>query len=74
MNDSNDIIVYKNKVQEQRMFQLLIAVDDSFEAAKTELLKKEPFSPPGVAYTAIRWKEARMAILKGVSSEHADSS
>lgn len=74
MKDPVDISVYNNKIQEQRLYQLLMAVDDMFKVIKRELLKKEPLPLHEVAYAAIRREEGRMDILKGNPSEYIDSS
>lgn len=69
MRDPADIAVYDNKIQEQRLYQLLMATDERFEAIKRDILKKDPLSSPEAAYAAIRREEAHMHIIRGVPSE-----
>lgn len=64
MRDPEDITIYNTKVQEQRLFQLLMAVDDRFDNIRREILKKEPLPTVEAAYSTIRREEARINILK----------
>ncbi|KAJ0622886.1 hypothetical protein HanIR_Chr01g0025661 [Helianthus annuus] len=69
MKDSEDIQIYNKKTQEQRLYQLLIAIDDKFELVKRDILKKDPLPSVETAYATIRREVARLNILKSTSSD-----
>ncbi|KAJ0601663.1 hypothetical protein HanIR_Chr03g0131301 [Helianthus annuus] len=73
MKDPEDIQVYNNKIQEQRLYQLLTAIDEKFELIKRDILKKEPLPSVESAYATIQREAARSQILKGVAHD-SDSS
>lgn len=54
MDCPKDIAIYTQKVQEQRLYQLLLAVDDSFADTKKELLKQVPRPTVEIAYNELR--------------------
>ncbi|XP_076917379.1 uncharacterized protein LOC143577429 [Bidens hawaiensis] len=64
MKDPEDIQVYNKKTQEQRLYQLLMAVDDKLEPIERDILKKEPLPSVEAAYATIRREVARVTILK----------
>lgn len=74
IRDSKDITLYNDTIQAQRLYQLLMAIDDKFEAVRRDLLKKDPLPSPEMAYSATRREEARMGILKGGPSETIEGS
>ncbi|XP_076933928.1 uncharacterized protein LOC143599999 [Bidens hawaiensis] len=70
MKDPEDIQVYNKKTQEQRLYQLLMAVDDKLEPIKRDILKKEPLPSVEAAYATIRREVARVTILKSGPSDN----
>ncbi|XP_076919272.1 uncharacterized protein LOC143580006 [Bidens hawaiensis] len=63
MKDPEDIRIYNKKTQEQRLYQLLTAINDKMEPIKRDILKKEPLPSVESAYATIRREVARMTIL-----------
>lgn len=53
MEFPKDIATYTRKIQEQRLYQLLLAVDDRFADTKKEILKQDPRSTVETAYNEL---------------------
>ncbi|KAJ0440582.1 putative RNA-directed DNA polymerase [Helianthus annuus] len=73
MKETGDIQIYNKKIQEQRLYQLLIAIDDKLEPIKRDILKRDPLPSVEVAYAAIRREIARLNILQTTSSPNPES-
>lgn len=73
MKDPEDIAIYNRKIQEMRLFQLLIVVDERFETLKMDLLKHDPLPSVEAAFAAIWREDARMGIFRGIPSEITSS-
>ncbi|XP_076929901.1 uncharacterized protein LOC143594477 [Bidens hawaiensis] len=69
MKYAEDIQIYNNKVQEQRLYQLLTTIDDKLEPIKRDILKKDPLPSVEAAYAMIRREVARLNILKPSTTE-----
>lgn len=74
MRNPDDIRIYNQKTQEQRLFQFLLAIDDKYETVKREVLKREPLPSVEQAYGLIRREEARIQILRQDPSVIEDTS
>ncbi|KAJ0948539.1 hypothetical protein HanRHA438_Chr01g0028421 [Helianthus annuus] len=70
MKDPEDIQMYNKKTQEQRLYQLLTALDDKMEPVKRDILKKDPLPTVEMAYATIRREDARMNILRSGPSDN----
>ncbi|KAJ0845341.1 hypothetical protein HanRHA438_Chr15g0712531 [Helianthus annuus] len=70
MKDLEDIQIYNKKTQEQRLYQLLTALDDKMEPVKRDILKKDPLPKVEMAYATIRREAARMNILRSGPSDN----
>lgn len=71
MKETGDIQIYNKKIQEQRLYQLLIAIDDKLEPIKRDILKRDPLPSVETAYAAIRREIARLNILQTTSSSES---
>ncbi|XP_022030400.1 uncharacterized protein LOC110931309 [Helianthus annuus] len=69
MKHAEDIQIYNNKIQEQRLYQLLMAIDDKLEPIKRDILKKDPLPSVEAAYATVRREVARLNILKPGTTE-----
>ncbi|KAJ0589123.1 hypothetical protein HanIR_Chr04g0182491 [Helianthus annuus] len=70
MKDQEDIQIYYKKTQEQRLYQLLTAVDDKKEPIKRDILKKDHLPTVEMAYATIRSRVAIVNILKSGPSDN----
>ncbi|KAD3066986.1 hypothetical protein E3N88_34866 [Mikania micrantha] len=74
MKDLEGIKIYNKKLHEQRLYQLLTAIDDKLEPIKRDILKRDPLPSIETAYATIRREIARLNILKPDISEISMSS
>lgn len=71
MKETGDIQIYNKKIQEQRLYQLLIAIYDKLEPIKRDILKRDPLPSVETAYAAICKEIARLNILQTTSSSES---
>ncbi|XP_042027341.1 uncharacterized protein LOC121774557 [Salvia splendens] len=64
MQYPEDIKIYNNEKEEQRLYQLLVALNDKYEGVKKEILRLEPLPSVEVAYGILRREDTRASILK----------
>lgn len=54
MKETRDIHIHNKKIQEQRLYWLLIAIDDKLEPIKRDILKQDPLPSVETVYATIR--------------------
>ncbi|XP_042006197.1 uncharacterized protein LOC121754977 [Salvia splendens] len=64
MKYPEDIDIYNAGKEEQRLYQLLVALNDRYEGIKKEILRLEPLPSVEVAYRILRREDTRANILK----------
>lgn len=64
MECPHDIQKFNQYIQEQRLYQLLMAVDERFAATKKEILKQDPRPTAEAAYGKLRRSDAENLLLK----------
>lgn len=69
MESPGDIATYAKKVQEQRLYQLLLAVDERYGDTKREILKRDPRPSVENAYNELRRTEIQTGVLKVTPSD-----
>ena len=73
MKYQEDVEIYENSTQEDRVYQLLTALDDKYENTKREIIKMEQFPSLDDAYATIRREDARMSVLQPAYIEEKNS-
>lgn len=63
MKYAEDIEIYNKEKQDQRVFQLLVALNSKYEVIKKEILRMEPLPSVDVAYAILRREDARSNVL-----------
>lgn len=65
----NDIATYNKKIQEQRLYQLLLAIDDRFSNTKKEIIKRDPRPIVEAAYNELKRAEVQKGVLVSQPSD-----
>ncbi|XP_042028907.1 uncharacterized protein LOC121775891 [Salvia splendens] len=68
MKYAEDIEIYNTEKQEQRLFQLLVALNNKYESIKKEILRTEPLPSAEAAYAILRREDARSNVLQTENS------
>ena len=68
MKYAEDIEIYHTEKQEQRLFQLLVALNGKYENIKKEILRVEPLPSVENAYAMLRREDTRSAVLQAGDS------
>lgn len=74
MESPRDIATYARKVQEQRLYQLLLAVDERYADTKKDILKRDPRPSVETAYNELRRAEIQNGVLIIIPSDPRSSS
>ena len=74
MKDPNDIIIYNQLIQQNRLYQFLARIDDMFDKEGKDLLLQDPLPTMEEAYASIRREIMRHGIMKKEPSSDLDSS
>ncbi|KAH6764702.1 hypothetical protein C2S51_015951 [Perilla frutescens var. frutescens] len=75
MECKTDIDMHNQIIQNQRVYQFLMALDEKYEPIKKEILKREPLPLVEIAYSMVRRETARDRILRpAISDEKGTSS
>ena len=64
MKDPEDIIIYNQLIQQNRLYQFLAGIDDIFDKDKRDLLHLDPLPTVEEAYASIRREIIRRGIMK----------
>ncbi|XP_042012321.1 uncharacterized protein LOC121760762 [Salvia splendens] len=64
MKYAKDINIYHTEKQEQRLFQLLVALNSKYESIKKEILRTEPLPSAEAAYAILRREDVRSSVLQ----------
>ncbi|XP_047956198.1 uncharacterized protein LOC125201943 [Salvia hispanica] len=64
MKYPEDMVIHDQFIQEQRLFQFLIAIDSKYESTKREIVKMEPLPSVDQAYNLVRQEETRSQVLQ----------
>ena len=64
MKYAEDIDIYNTEKQEQRLFQLLVALNSRYESIKKEILRMEPLLSAEAAYAILRREDVRSSVLQ----------
>ena len=63
MESPKDIELFNQFIEEQRVHQFLIALDDTHDAVKKEILRTQPLPSAQAAYAILRSEDARASVL-----------
>ena len=74
MKDPNDIIIYHQITQHNRLYQFLAGIDESFDKDRRDLLLQDPLPIVEEAYASIWRKVMRRDIMKKEPSSEIESS
>lgn len=69
MKYAEDVDIYNTEKQEQRLFQLLVALNRKYEGIKREILRTEPLPSVDVAYAILRQEYARSSVLRDSNTQ-----
>lgn len=72
MKYPEDMEIHDNFIQEQRLFQFLIAIDSKYETTKREIVKMEPLPSVDQAYNLVKREETRNQVLHPEAGITAD--
>lgn len=64
MIEPTDIRVRDEEIQEERLYQFMVALSDKYEMIKREILRSNPLPTVEAAYALLRQEEARMHVLR----------
>ena len=73
IKDPNDIIIYNRLTQQNRLYQFLAGINDSFDKDRRDLLLEDPLPTVEEAYSSIRHETMRRGIIKQEPSSDLDS-
>lgn len=68
-----DMTIFNQFIQKQRLFQFLAGIDEVFDKEKRDLLNLEPLPTVDIAYATIRREVSRREIMTHVSSSEKKS-
>ena len=74
MKDPNEIIIYNQLIQQNRLYQFLAGIDDTFDKDRRDLLLQDPLPTVEEAYASIRREIMRCGIMKREPSSDLESS
>ena len=73
MKDPEDIIIYNQLTQQNRLYQFLAGINESFHKDRRDLLLLDPLLTVEEAYASIRREVMRRHIMKKDPSSDLDS-
>lgn len=74
MKHAEDITIYNNIVQKQRLFQFLAGINDTLDKERRDILNLDPLPTLDKAFAIIRREMSRRGIMSSASTSEPSSS